>query len=364
MNNNNNNNNETVTTTTTTRRRIDLPDDVAGLLAAFDLTLDGLLTVNPKVIKTAAAGIARSVIHHAKPSRGLARAIDPRNNNATATRSYLPELRALAERNGMVAAAVSHNGCRNATAGCINCCLEQSGHGGLSVSVSAARGRRTLAMVADPVTYGRAIVYAFARQLSFARRDGLPLAGRLCGTDETPWFRRLFPLTVADAQRIRRRFGVNVNTGDRLNIAAAFADEPLTLYEYLKARTNDADGLIAWRQAGWHDVTASFAADRSTAVRDAAHAIRAGFRVAFPVMVDKRAAPFRSVTLQTDGGDVVTLPSVDGDQTDARWLDPAPSAVMLRYKRSRGADPSAVAAFVLPDAPRVRLADGDVLLNR
>jgi hypothetical protein len=364
-NNNNNNNNNGAMTTTTTRRRIDLPDDVAGLLAAFDLTLDGLLTVNPKVAKTAAAGIARSVIHHAKPSRSLARAIDPRNDNATATRGFLPSLRALAERNGMVSAAVAHNGCMHATAGCIGCCLEQSGHGGLSVKVSTARGRRTMAMVADPVAYGRAMVYALARETARARRDGLPLAARLCGTDETPWFRRLFPVSVADAQRIRRRFGVHVSVGDRLNVAAAFGDvADFKLYEYLKARTNDADGLIAWRAAGWHDVTASFAADRSTAVRDAVHAIRAGFRVAFPVMLDKRAAPLRSLTLRPDDGVAVTIPAVDGDATDARWLDPALSGVVLRYKRSRGADPAAVAAFVLPDRPVVRLSDGVVQLNR
>jgi len=364
-NNNNNNNNNGTMTTTTTRRRIDLPDDVAGLLAAFDLTLDGLLTVNPKVAKTAAAGIARSVIHHAKPSRSLARAIDPRNDNATATRGFIPSLRALAERNGMVSAAVGHNGCMHATAGCIGCCLEQSGHGGLSLKVGAARGRRTMAMVADPVTYGRAMIYALARETARARRDGLPLAARLCGTDETPWFRRLFPVSVADAQRIRRRFGVDVSVGDRLNVAAAFGDvADFKLYEYLKARTNDADGLIAWRAAGWHDVTASFAADRSTAVRDAVHAIRAGFRVAFPVMLDKRAAPLRSLTLRPDDGVAVTIPAVDGDGTDARWLDPAPSGVVLRYKRSRGADPAAVAAFVLPDRPVVRLSDGVVQLNR
>jgi len=353
------------TTTTTKNGRIVLPDDVRGLLAAFDLQLSDLLTVNPKVMKTAAAGIARSVIHHTKPSRSLARAIDPRNNNATATRAFLPSLRALAERNGMVAAAVSHNGCMHATPSCVGCCLEQSGHGGLSVAVSAARGRRTLAMVADPVTYGRAMVYALARETARARRDGLPLAARLCGTDETPWFRRLFPVSVADAERIRRRFGVHVNVGERLNVAETFRDvADLTLYEYLKARTNDADGLIAWRAAGWHDITASFAADRSTAVRDAAHAIRGGFRVAVPVMLDKRAEPFRSFTFRPDDGVAFTVPAVDGDETDARWLDPAPSAVVLRYKRSRGADPAAVAGFVLPDVPIVRLSDGVVELNR
>jgi hypothetical protein len=352
-------------TTTTTNGRIMLPDDVAGLLAAFDLKLPDVLTVNPKVAKTAAAGIARSVIFHAKPSNALARSINPANNNPTATRAYLPALRALAERNGMITAATAHNGCLHATAGCVGCCLEQAGHGGMSLAVSAARGRRTLAMVADPVTFGRVMVYALARDMARARRDGLPLAARLCGTDETPWFRRLFPVSVADAERIRRRFGVYVNTGQSLNVAETFADvEDFTLYDYLKAPVDHADGLRAWMAAGWHDVTASFAKDRNTAVSDAARAIQAGFRVAFPVMLDKRAAPLRSLTLRPDHGDAVTVAAVDGDATDARWLDPSPSGVVLKYKRSRGADPAAVAAFVLPDRSVVRLNDGVVFLNR
>lgn len=355
----------TTTTTTTTTGRIILPEDVAGLLAAFDLKLPDVLTVNPKVAKTTAAGIARSVIFHAKPSNALARAINPANNNATATRAFLPALRALAERNGMVTAATAHNGCLHATAGCVGCCLEQAGHGGLSIPVSAARGRRTMGMVADPVTFGRVMVYALAREIARARRDGLPLAARLCGTDETPWFRRSFPVSVSDAERIRRRFGVNINVGEMLNIAETFADvADFILYEYLKAPLDHADGLRAWKAAGWHDVTSSFAKDRNTAVSDAARAIRAGFRVAFPVMLDKRAAPLRSLTLRPDRGDAVTVAAVDGDATDARWLDPSPSGVVLRYKRARGADPSAVAGFVLPDAPNVRLYDGVIELNR
>ena len=357
---------ETMTaTTTTTNGRIVLPEDVAGLLAAFELKLPDVLTVNPKVAKTAAAGIARSVIFHAKPSNALARAINPANNNATATRAYLPALRALAERNGMITAATAHNGCLHATSGCVGCCLEQAGHGGLSVAVSAARGRRTMGMVADPVTFGRVMVYALAREIARARRDGLPLAARLCGTDETPWFRRSFPVSVADAERIRRRFGVYVNTGEMLNVAETFADvEDFILYEYLKAPVDHADGLHAWKAAGWNDVTASFAKDRNTAVSDAASAIQAGFRVAFPIMLDKRAAPLQSLTLRPDHGDAVTVAAVDGDATDARWLDPSPSGVVLNYKKSRGADPSAVAGFVLPDAPTVRLYDGVVELNR
>ena len=59
-----------------------------------------------------------------------------------------------------------------------------------------------------------------------------------------------------------------------LNVAETLADVgDFILYEYLKAPLDHADGLRAWKTAGWHDVTASFAKDRNTAVSDAARAI-------------------------------------------------------------------------------------------
>jgi hypothetical protein len=355
------------TTTTTGAARanapIRLPGDVAGLLATFDLTLPGLLTTsNPKLAKTERAGIARSVIHHALPSRGLARAINPATVATTAPRGYVPALRALAERTGMVGAALRHNGCMHATAGCIAGCLAGAGHGGLSVSVTAARGRRTLAMVADPITYARAMVYAIAAETARAIRDGLPLAVRLNGTDEAPWFARTFPVTDADAVAIRRRFGVDVATGDRLNIAETF--EPMgdrvRLYEYLKAGVDAPDGLRAWMAAGWSDVTASFAADRATACSDAVAALIAGFRVALPVAL-RRSDPLPGRVLITPtGGKTAAVSVVDGDATDARFDDPAGVAVVLREKRARGADRESKDRFILPNAPLVRLADGVV----
>lgn len=345
-----------------------LPKDVAELLTAFNLNLGGILTTtSAKAAHTTAAGVALSAMHYALPHRALARAIDPHNLNApTAPRAYVPALRALADRYALSERAARYNACAYATPGCAAACLHQAGHGGLSVDVVAARGRRSLAMLADPITYARAVAYAVAAQLQRAARKGMPLALRMNGTTEAPWFAQSFPLSATDAARIRRRYGVDVTTGDRLTLAEAFATDrergALALYEYLKAPLNAPDGLRAWHAAGW-DVTASFAADRSTAVRDAVDAVRAGFRVAFPVALQRGATPLRSLTLETDR-DVVTLPAVDGDATDARYVDAPGAAVILREKRARGADRAAADRFILPDAPRVALSDGAVLLTR
>jgi hypothetical protein len=339
-----------------------LPADVAGLLQTFRLGLSDLLTEsNPKLAKTTAA---RSVIHHALPHRALARAIDPANADPVAPRGYVESLATLCAETGTVDLARRHNGCMHATAGCAAACLAGSGHGGLHVAVTAARGRRTLAMVADPVTYGRAMLYALARQLERARRDCLPLAYRLCGTDERAWFAQTFPVTPADHAAIRRRYGVWVAIGERQTIHTALSgpNADAIAYEYLKAPADAPDGLRAWRDCGV-DVTASFAADRATACADAFAAVRAGFRLAVPVAISKRD-PLPSRVLISHNGATLALPAIDGDRSDARWLDPSPCAVILREKRARGADRERVARFILPDAPYVRLLDGAVQLMR
>lgn len=351
--------------TASTYARVSLPDDVAALLGAFDLTLSSLLTTSSaKATHTTDSGVALSAMHYALPHRALARAVNPATVATTAPRAYIAALDALARRHGLTDAAARYNGCRYATAGCAAACLAHSGHGGLSVAVQSARGRRTLAMVADPKTYARAMAYAVAAQIQRAKRSGLPLALRLNGTDESPWFARTFPLSIRDAERIRRRFGVDIEVGEALTIADAFSadrlGEMLHLYEYSKAPTNAADGLHAWRSAGW-DVTSSFAADRPTACRDAMTAARAGFRVAFPVAL-KRGAPIPSRVLISHNGQTAVLETIDGDTTDARYRDPGGVAVILREKRARGADRLSADRFILPNAPLIRLSDGTIQL--
>jgi hypothetical protein len=339
------------------RRAVVMPD-AAAFLSSFDLSFESLLTTDSaKARKDARQLIA---MHYATPARGLARACDPGTVSSIAPRGYLADVAAMADRHGMATAVASHNGCRFATTGCAAGCLAYSGHGGLSVAVQSCRARRTLSRLADPVTYGRAILAAVCRELSRARAAGLSFALRLNGTDEHPWHRLRFPVAAVDAIAIRRRYGVDVETGESLTVVDALAslNNDVRFYEYLKAPVDGIDGLQAWRAAGF-DVTASFAADRRNACRAGIAAVGHGFRLALPVAID-RGAPIPSKVLIASGLDRVILSTIDGDSSDARYRDSsADCAVILRAKRSRGADPAASSRFILP-ASGADLADGSV----
>jgi hypothetical protein len=340
------------------------PADIAAHLSRFNLTLPDLLTdSNPKLAK--GADRAAAVILHHLPARALAAVITPGNQGPTAPRSYLPDLAALADREGLAALALRHNGCPWATAGCSAGCLNWSGHGGLSSAVAAARGRRTMAMIADPVAYGRSILWAIARSWAQAQTQGLPLAVRLRGTDEGPaigWHRLALPVTPADAAALGRRYGLPVIPGDSVTLAQALAiprsEGSLIFYDYSKAPLSGPLGLAAQTAAGW-DVTASLAADRATATADGAAALRAGYRLAVPVALSKGQALPVALELTPKGGHPVRVAAVPGDLSDHRWADPAGVAVILRTKVSRGADRALADPFSLAPTPDPQaLADG------
>jgi hypothetical protein len=186
------------------------PVDVADLLQRFRLSVPGLLTdSNPKLNK----GDGRAVILHHLPARALAAAITPGTPGSIPARSYLPGLAALAEAEGLTAAALAHNGCPWASNGCGGAgggCLVWAGHGGLSPVVAEARGRRTLAMLADPAAYGRAVLWAIAWHHRRAAAAGQRLAVRLRGTDEGPgmgWHRLRVTVSHAETVRLSQRFG-------------------------------------------------------------------------------------------------------------------------------------------------------------
>ena len=339
-----------------------VPADARALLQRFGLTTATLLTSDrqsPKLGKGQAE--ARAVILHHLPARALAAAITPATDGATPARSFVPALFELAELNGLTVAARRHDGCPWATSGCAMGCLNWSGHGGLNVSVAAARGRRTLALLADPAAYGRAVLWSVLRHLLRARRDGLPLAVRLRGTDDHPWHRHAVPISEAEAEAIAARYGVDVAPGVETMAARLAALPELRPYEYSKAPTAGPLGLIAQRDAG-ADVTASFAADRATAAADGIAAIRAGFRLAVPVAL-RKGAPVPSHLTLAAGGEAVTVPAIDGDQSDHRWADPHGVAVILRTKRSRGAGPEADAFSLAAHGLPQYLADGSALLT-
>ena len=338
-----------------------VPADARALLQRFGLTTATLLTSDrqsPKLSKGQAE--ARAVILHHLPARALAAAITPATDGATPARSFVPALFELAEVHGLTRAARRHDGCPWSTSGCAMGCLNWSGHGGLNVSVAAARGRRTLALLADPAAYGRAVLWSVLRHLLRARRDGLPLAVRLRGTDDHPWHRHAVPISEAEAEAIAARYGVDVAPGVQTMAARLAALPELRPYEYSKAPTAGPLGLIAQRDAG-ADVTASFAADRATAAADGIAAIRAGFRLAVPVAL-RKGDPVPSHLTLASGGEAVTVPAIDGDQSDHRWADPHGVAVILRTKRSRGAGPEADAFSLAAHGLPQYLADGHAML--
>jgi hypothetical protein len=339
-----------------------VPADARALLQRFGLTTSTLLTSDrqsPKLSKGQAE--ARAVILHHLPARALAAAITPATDGATPARSFVPALFELAEAHGLTREARRHDGCPWATSGCAMGCLNWSGHGGLNVSVAAARGRRTLALLADPTAYGRAVWWSVLRHLLRARRDGLPLAVRLRGTDDHPWHRHAVPISEAEAEAIAARYGVDVTPGVETMAARLAALPELRPYEYSKAPAAGPLGLIAQRDAG-ADVTASFAADRATAAADGIAAIRAGFRLAVPVALRKGDPVPTHFTLAAGGG-AVTVPAIDGDQSDHRWADPHAVAVILRTKRSRGAGPEADAFSLAAHGLPQYLADGHAVLT-
>ena len=348
-----------------------LPANVRQHCERFGLNVRTMLTTeqaNAKLKKGAA--LARSLILHHLPARSLARAITPDNPEQTAVRAFIPSLFELVESQGLTAQALAHNGCPWMTEGCGSIgggCLNWSGHGGLNVTVAAARGRRTLAMIKDSALYGRAVLFSVLRHHRAAVADGVLLSLRLRGTDEGPacgWHRLPISLSNSESVAIRDRYGVDLPAGVETMAARLQCLPSLRWMEYSKAGTRGQLGLIAQRAAGC-DVTASFAADRFSGVRDGLAALSCGFRLAVPVHI-RKGDPLPSALRLTAGDQTVIVATVDGDRHDHRWMDPqGPDAcvVLLRTKRSRGSDPAVADPFSLAanDLPQ-HLADGTVQL--
>jgi hypothetical protein len=337
-----------------------LPADVVALLQRFDLSMEGLLTVGASNGKLA-KGVAQAwpVILHHLPARALAQAVAGPAPGTTAPRSRIDGLHALAQRENVLALAMAHNGCPWASAGCAAGCLAWAGHGGLSVTVAAARARRTLAMLAGGPAYSRAILWAIARVYRQAQAKGLPLAVRLRGTDDHAWHMDRFSLSPAEAQSLARRYGLPVAPGEGITLPEALALAPagsIRLYEYSKAPVSGPLGLQAQRAAGF-DTTASLAADRPGGIDAAIQAIAADFRLAVPAGFAKgQPLPAALLLRRSPEAPVWRLACIDGDVTDHRWNDPAGPqpggfdgvAVILRTKRSRGKGPEADAFSLQP----------------
>ena len=346
-----------------------MPADARTLLNRWGLSSATLLTTDRQSPKLRhGQALARSVILYTLPAQSLAEAINP-DNPAGGPRSFVPELFSLAEMHGLTQKARSHNGCPWASAGCGagGACLAWAGHAGMGSPeknpIVAARGRRTLARLADPEAFGRAVFFSVLRHLLRARRAGLPLACRMRGTDDHPWHRHAVPISEPEAEAIAQRYGVDVTPGEAITMAARLAALPeLRPYEYSAAPVEGPLGLAAQRASGV-DVTSSFKPDRRTGCADAVAALRHGFRLAVPVRV-RKGAPLPSALTLTVAGDSITVPTVDGDTGgDHRWADPHGVAVLLRLKNSRGCGPEADAFSLAAHGMPQHLADGSALLT-
>jgi len=346
-----------------------VPADARALLQRFALTTSTVLTTDRQSPKLRhGQALARSVILYTLPARSLSEAISP-DNPAGGPRSFVPELFALAEAHGLTQAARAHNGCPWATAGCGGAggaCLAWAGHAGMGSPeknpIVAARGRRTLARLADPDAFARAVFWSVLRHLLRARRESLPLAVRMRGTDDHPWHLQRVPITPHEADRIAARYGVDVAPGIETMAARLAALPELRPYEYSAAPVAGPLGLIAQRAAGV-DVTSSFKPDRRTGCADAVAALRHGFRLAVPVRF-RKGAPLPSALTLTVAGDSITVPTVDGDTGgDHRWADPHGVAVLLRLKNARGCGPEADAFSLAAHGMPQHLADGSALLT-
>ena len=346
-----------------------MPRRERQLLQKFGLSSATLLTTDrqsPKLRHGQAR--ARAVILYPLPARSLAEAINP-DNPTGGPRSFVPALFELAEAHGLTQAARSHNGCPWATQGCGGAggaCLAWAGHAGMGSPeknpIVAARGRRTLARLADPEAFGRAVFFSVLRHLLRARRDGLPLAVRLRGLDDFPWHIHPVPISEPEAEAISARYGVVVTPGVETMAARLAALPELRPYEYSAAPVQGKLGLIAQRASGV-DVTSSFKADRLTSCADAVAALREGFRLAVPVRV-RKGAPLPSALTLTVAGDSITVPTVDGDAGgDHRWADEHGVAVLLRLKNARGCGPEADAFSLAAHGMPQHLADGSALLT-
>jgi hypothetical protein len=227
----------------------------------------------------------------------------------------------------------------------------------MSVTVAAARARRTLAMLGGGPAYIRAILWAIARAYRQAQAKGLPLAVRLRGTDDYAWHLARLTVTPEEARALARRYGLPVAPGEGMTLAEALALAPtgsVRLYDYSKAPVDGAFGLQAQRSAGW-DITASLAADKPGGISQALAAVGAGFRLAVPVAFAK-GQPLPAVLILRDGDNFARLLCIDGDATDHRWADPAGPqpfgfdgvAVILRTKISRGRGAAADAFSLAP----------------
>lgn len=200
---------------------------------------------------------------------------------------------AAADQSGANVCAWSVKGCRWG-------CLNYAGRGGINLdasgwnAVQAARIRRTARMILWPDAFGYDLLRELETIRAKATADGLGLAVRMNGTSDIPWH-RVAPDLLEDVQA-------------RCDV----------VYEYTKRPKPDAI-------AAGVDLTYSYPGGNGDAAR---RYLWGGARVA--VVFDTPKGEALPTHWAAPWGN--TVPVVDGDAHDLRFLDPKGVAVGLRAK--------------------------------
>jgi hypothetical protein len=186
--------------------------------------------------------------------------------------------------------------CPWASAGCIAVCLNTAGRG-VFASIQEARARKTRLFFADRGAFMSQLVKEIAAAERKAARKGMRCAVRLNGTSDLPW----------------EKYAVTVNGGEYANVMDAFPN--VTFYDYTKSAKRAADSLRTdW--PGNYRIT--FSRSETNEMEARVLAVR-GVNVAVVFAGDAPAA-------------WAGRPTLNGDETDLRFLDPRGVIVALKAK--------------------------------
>jgi len=189
------------------------------------------------------------------------------------------------------------------TAGCLDGCLNTAGRGQMNC-VQAARQRKATAFVTDRAGYVARLAIDVERFARWAERKGLKPAVRLNGTTDIRW----------------ENIPVEYNGETFPHIFAAFPN--VQFYDYTKIANRDLS------VPNYH-LTFSYSAASALYMRQLDKALARGMSVAV-VFRDKENIPAQ----------FLGMPTVDGDQNDMRFLDPARVVVALYAKGDAKRDQS------------------------
>lgn len=195
-------------------------------------------------------------------------------------------------------------------AGCEAPCLYKAGRGGFN-SVQRARVAKTRRFFTDRVSFMRDVAFSVGKLIQSAMLAGSNPLVRLNGTSDIKWENIPVSIDAATARAISRACGFDIPVGDYASIMAVFPE--IQFYDYTKI-PNRRD------IPSNYDLTFSYSGVVSFE-RYNRRAIESGARI---------AAVFRtraSIPAQFQG-----LPTIDGDNTDVRHIEPRRVTVALYAK--------------------------------